>query len=108
HKERATFAADNREGILLEQFGTIAFSPDGKTLATAMNPAPATQVPRHHIFLWDVATGRKLFTLDGYTDYIGSVAFSPDGKILATGCKDLRSWTATPPRRAVAPIAPIA
>ena len=56
------------------------FSPDGKMLATgATEPGP----DRKTITLWDVATGKRLKTLDGPADTISQVAFSRDGKLLA-------------------------
>ncbi len=54
----------------------LAFSPDGKTLASAGSDRT--------IKLWDVATGEEFLTLGGYTGTIWIVAFSPDGKALAT------------------------
>ncbi len=63
-------------------------SPDGKTLATgATEPAP----DRKTITLWDVATGRRLATLDGPTDRISQIAFSGDGKFLAAASMKDRS-----------------
>ena len=66
---------------------SVAFSPDGKTLATGSYD--------HTVQLWDVATGRQIGELlnsqNGPTE---SMAFSPDGKTLATGGGDgtLRLW----------------
>ena len=54
---------------------SVAFSPNGKILASAGYDKS--------IKLWDVATGKKLATLQGI-EAVWSVAFSPDGKTLAS------------------------
>ena len=57
---------------------SVAFSPDGKILATGSNDGT--------VRLWDVATRRQIGSpLTGHTGAVYSVAFSPDGKILASG-----------------------
>jgi hypothetical protein len=63
---------------------SVAFSPDGKALASG----------GREIKLWDVATGIELRTLIGHADYINSVAFSPDGKSLAGASDDgiIKLW----------------
>ncbi|MET8583834.1 trypsin-like peptidase domain-containing protein [Streptomyces collinus] len=61
----------------------VAFSPDGRTLATGSTDGKAR--------LWDVATGRPRTVLDGHGGEVWSVAFSPDGRTLATGSKDSRA-----------------
>lgn len=65
----------------------VAFSPDGKMLASAGGTD-------YLVKLWDVATGRELNTLAGHTDAVTSVAISPDGKTVASGSWDgtVRLW----------------
>ncbi|MFI5921602.1 protein kinase [Streptomyces anulatus] len=57
---------------------SVAFSPDGETLATGSDGEKAVR-------LWDVATGRNTTTL---TNEITSAAFSPDSKTLAISSTD--------------------
>ena len=61
---------------------SIAFSPDGSTLAGGGSWWDAT------IWLWDVDTGQEKATLTGHTNWVCSVAFSPDGSTLASGSED--------------------
>jgi WD40 repeat protein len=62
----------------------IAFSPDGKLLATASG-TPGRRTAQ----VWDAATGAELWAIDSPVN-VFNVAFSPDGKTLATGNFDGR------------------
>ena len=103
----ATLEGDKRVNFL-------AFSPDGKTLATggevwdiatrtetttsygsdeivAFSPDGKTLAEvsfrdgKGYVELWDIATRRNIATFEGHTRFITSVAFSSDGTTLASG-----------------------
>ncbi|MXV74300.1 sigma-70 family RNA polymerase sigma factor [Candidatus Poribacteria bacterium] len=66
--------------------GSIAFSPDGKTLVSAS--ADRFGGTRGTVMLWDVETGKDLATLHGHTERIPDIAFSPDGTTVASALRD--------------------
>ncbi|MGH9431767.1 MAG: c-type cytochrome domain-containing protein [Terriglobia bacterium] len=63
--------------------GSVAFSPDGKTLAVG---------GYKEVRLMDPATGKVLKSLDGAAGMVRSVAFGPDGKWLAAGGGLCQQW----------------
>ena len=73
----------------------LAFSPNGRLLATVGRGAMAANVTEPKI--WDVATHKLTAKPAGHTEIILSVAFSPDGKTLATCSMDnsIRFWNTT-------------
>ena len=60
---------------------SIAFSPDGQTLASGSKDKT--------IYLWDVDTGKHKQTLKGHSEEITRVSFSPDGNTLISVSKDM-------------------
>ncbi len=72
------------------EINTIAVSPDNRTVATANKEGS--------IMLFDLATGRKLTTLQGHRGWVLSLAFSPDGQYLYSGAEDkmVKVWQLQP------------
>jgi WD40 repeat protein len=76
----------------------IAFSPDGKLLATVTmldnRVPPPGEFRKPEVKLWDVETGKEVASLEGHTQHVYGVAFSADGKFLATASFDrtIKLW----------------
>jgi len=64
----------------------ISFTPDGSVLASSSSDKT--------IKLWDVKTGKEIYTLNGHMDSVKSISFSPDGNLLASGSSDktIKLW----------------
>ncbi len=76
---RATLPHEAREDQEDKVLG-VAFSPDGKLVATACMDGIAK--------LWDATTGKVKATLKGEHPYFNMVAFSPDGRKVLVGGSD--------------------
>jgi WD40 repeat protein len=81
---------------------SVAFSPDGRFLATGMSDGTIT--------LWDAATGAGVESLQGHAEMVRCLAFSTDGTTLASAAGDgtIKLWGAGPtaPPAAAAPADP--
>jgi WD40 repeat protein len=80
---------NNREpaaGMRHERVGVIAFSSDGRTLASGSEDTT--------IKLWDIRSQREKHTLTNHEGAVRSVAFSADSRWLASGSDDrtARIW----------------
>jgi len=69
-----------------EEITALAFSPDGKVLASASGDKT--------IKLWNLETGEEKLSLTAHKLAINALAFSPDGKVLASasGDKTIKLW----------------
>lgn len=76
-KARIWDVVTHKEIRSVEGWGCLAFSSDGKMLATGT-------MHQGEVSWWDTGTGKKLHSVSGQME-IFSLAFSPDGKILAGG-----------------------
>jgi len=73
-------AATGRSSFMvvgLNGVGSIAFSPDGRTLVCGVRD--------NTIRRWDLSTGASLPSLVGHSSAVNSVRISPDGYMLASG-----------------------
>ena len=59
---------------------SVAFSPDGQTLASGSEDKT--------IEMWKLEAGKRWYTLTGHSDWVTCVAFCPDGRTLASSGRD--------------------
>ncbi|WP_329282474.1 WD40 repeat domain-containing protein [Streptomyces sp. NBC_01451] len=73
-----------------------AFSPDGKTLATASTIVAQESGRDVPVQVWNVADGKLRTTLTGHTNGVESMAFAPDGTLVtASTDHTVRLWNVT-------------
>ena len=79
-----------------QMVNSCAFSPDGRTLASASGNTQDPYGQDYTLRLWDARTGAEQAVLKGHTAQVISCAFSPDGRTVASASGDgtLRLWDA--------------
>jgi WD40 repeat protein len=89
---RVWTASDGAERYILYhpgQVGSVAVSPDGSTAATALCEASeAGQCTRGAVWLWSLASGKRLESLSDFETGVSEVAFSSDGSVLFAATLD--------------------
>ena len=69
----------------------VAFSPDGKTLASTSGDPEDFDPERGllgEVKLWDLESGKEKASYSGHGDIVFAAVFAPDGKTLATASRD--------------------
>ena len=92
-------ATGARVGQISGAHAPIAVSPDGRTLAAALDPNQGVTIG-----LFDLTSGQRSAPLAGHRERVARLAFSPDGTRLASGADDhlVMLWdVASGQRRAV-------
>jgi WD40 repeat protein/serine/threonine protein kinase len=99
HADLFTLPRDNETGHTSWVYA-VAYSPDGKRLASAGGGNPFWETPGAggmqpgEVILWDAATGAPTRTLRGHKNVVIAVAFSPDGQRIASASPrdSVRVW----------------
>lgn len=83
---------DNRNVLVftghLASVNSIAWSPDGKLIASASDDT--------YVEIFDASSGQLKVIYSGHTEEVAAVAWSPDGKLIASGGQDgtVQVWNA--------------
>ena len=82
--------ADLSRSVVTQTLGgflAVAFHPDGQQLATAIS---------NEIMVWDIHSGKPLFSGQGHTAWIVCLAYSPNQRLIVSSSRDetIRLWHA--------------
>jgi len=79
---------------ILESFPVVAFSPDGRAIALALNASLNSNGSNlDDICLWDARTGKQRAILNDFTSDVEALAFNSDGSLMISGNTDgLQLW----------------
>jgi WD40 repeat protein len=88
-RELRTFGGKTTEN-LLEQSHAVAFSRDGKLIASSVTGFDEKQKQFIYVrtYVWNVETGEKLFTFEGQKVDVGGLVFTADYRFLISGSAD--------------------
>jgi WD40 repeat protein len=89
---KAKIALDVNQGLNPIQVHAVAFSTDGRTLATASGGAGASKPSDACVQLWETSTGMERATLSRPRETVFSLAFSPNSGVLAMGGGKVDLW----------------
>ena len=91
---RATWLGDQTRS---DTAAAVAFSRDGRTLATASGDGV--------VQLWEVATWTKRAEFKPHRDRVGAIAFGPDGRLFSGGMDTTTVATSARPPKPRTPVA---
>ncbi|MBD2259444.1 GUN4 domain-containing protein [Pseudanabaena sp. FACHB-2040] len=77
--------------VQLNNLGYVAFSPDGKVLATStllQPPAQSEPIPQQGVTVWDPATGQPLVQIHNVAQF----QFSPNSQVLVARGQAVQIW----------------
>jgi WD40 repeat protein len=88
-RELRAFAEQKTAG-LLENSHVVAISPNQKMIAASVAGIDEKRQQYAYVrtYVWDVETGKKLFTLEGHKFDVGGLVFTHDNRYLLTGSAD--------------------